>query len=195
MRIAGAPKCASTPRVVCAFQCGSKSGRGLPSNRPPANRNSCPALPPRSDGGEHAEASPRLAGPTGRNDSTTGTTAAVAAGFQRIGRAAVVFPATASGFRWTRPSTLPLWPVPPSRTSPARIGCGLSSAADSSTPPLGHRALSLTRRCRPSGSPSAASREGGDTPRNLPAKLRSWRMEPGGAYTGRSRRSRPRQKD
>ena len=46
VRTAEAPKCASTPRVVCAFQYGSKWGFGLPSNPTPANRTSCPAPRP-----------------------------------------------------------------------------------------------------------------------------------------------------
>ena len=37
MRIAGAPKCASTPSVVSAFQYGSESERGLTPNPTPTN--------------------------------------------------------------------------------------------------------------------------------------------------------------
>lgn len=47
VRIAGGQKCASAPHVVCALRYGSKSGRGLPSNPPPAN---CKPLAGRSGG-------------------------------------------------------------------------------------------------------------------------------------------------
>ena len=45
MRIAGAPKCASTPHVVCALRYGSKSRRRLPSNSTRANCNPLPGPP------------------------------------------------------------------------------------------------------------------------------------------------------
>ena len=47
MRIAGRSKCASTPRVVCALQYGSKPGRRLPSSPASANPTAGPALPSR----------------------------------------------------------------------------------------------------------------------------------------------------
>ncbi len=63
VRIAGAPKCASTPRVVSAFQYGSKPWRGLSSSRLQRNRTLCPVPPPCSDGGGRAETSPRQTAP------------------------------------------------------------------------------------------------------------------------------------
>lgn len=53
VRIAGRPKCASTPRVVSAFQYGSKSGHRLPPNPTPASCTSsgaCRHVPPATPG-------------------------------------------------------------------------------------------------------------------------------------------------
>ena len=86
-------KCASDPNVASAFQHGSKPGSGRPSNPPTANWTSCPP-PPCPDDWQAAAASPRLAGATGRNDSTAGIAAVAATGCKcfRPGRASAVSP-------------------------------------------------------------------------------------------------------
>ena len=73
---------------------------------------------------------PPLAGrPSGR--STTAITASVVFEFQRCGEPLPSL-STPSGVRRTAHSELPMWPVPPPRTSPARTARRVSSAATAS---------------------------------------------------------------
>ena len=109
MRIAGRPKCASTPGVVSAFQYGSKSGHWLPPNPTPASCTSsgaCRRVTPattgcqtcfqdeisasRLEGRRRTQVSPRLVGQlsTRAHDSKASITVSVAIEFQWVGRAA-----------------------------------------------------------------------------------------------------------